>query len=288
MSPSSRTRAYRCLRDRFRAAGLDTPDLDARLLVCHGLGLSPRDLVVSPDAPVSARARTVLTELAARRLRREPIARILGEKEFWGLSFSIDEHTLIPRPDSETLVGAVLKAVAARHQTNSPLHLLDIGTGSGCLLIALLSELHKAHGTATDIGAGALERARANAARHGVSARCRFIRSDWLAQIQGVFDIIVCNPPYIATGDIAGLSADVRDFEPVQALDGGADGLAAYRHIAAQLYPHVHRDSLIFLEHGAEQNAAVIQIFNEMRFTMIEIYADLGKRNRVICLAAQV
>lgn len=220
----------RTLAHTFRTAGLETAELDARILIGHALGLSHTQLAAASQRMPSADECELVAVLAAHRLQGEPVARILGEKEFWGLTLHLSAETLVPRPESETVVEAALKAIGRRAR---PMLLADLGTGSGALLLALLSEVPQAFGIGTDLSIGALATARDNAARLGVSARAGFVACDYARALAGPFDCIVCNPPYIATRDIATLAPEVRDHDPRLALDGGVDGLDGYRAIAA-------------------------------------------------------
>jgi len=217
--------------DRLRAAGADNPALDARLLLCHAAGVSHETLVAHSDTPATEDARAEFEMTLARRAAGEPVARILGEKEFWGLTFKLGPDTLVPRPDSECIVAAALEAVA---NPAAPLRVLDLGTGTGCLLLALLTELPNANGVGIDISEGALRTARTNAMALGLAARASFARGNWAESVQGPFDIIVSNPPYIPSDEIGALTREVRDHDPSRALDGGTDGLDCYRVILNQ------------------------------------------------------
>ena len=243
----------------FRAAGLDTPELDARILLGHALGLDHERLVVQAGRALTAAERDGIAALMARRLAREPVARILGVKEFWGLALKLNADTLIPRPDSETVVEAALAAVGSDRARQ--LRIADLGTGSGALLLSLLSELPAARGVGTDLSIAALACARANATSLGLAGRASFLVCDQGAALTGGFDLIVANPPYVASGDIAGLEPEVRDFDPRRALDGGADGLDAYRAIASDAQRLLTRNGALVLEIGADQLEKVTQIF---------------------------
>src|SRR5258707_6576655 len=216
----------------FGAAGIESPEADARILLGHALRLDRAGLVAQSGRLLEAREVNAVSALAARRLQREPVARILGEKEFWTLSLQISDAVLVPRPDTETVIEAALDFIVRGGLRLEALRILDIGTGSGALLLALLSELPKARGTGTDISAAALDIARGNAERNRLSGRCTFVVCDIAAGVQGPFDLIVSNPPYVAHGDIASLAPEVRDYDPAIALDGGKDGLDGYRAIA--------------------------------------------------------
>jgi release factor glutamine methyltransferase len=219
--------------------------------------------------------------LAARRLIHEPVARIVGEKEFWGLSFIVTPAVLVPRPETETVVEQAL----ARVDRAAALRIADLGTGSGAILLALLSELLHAHGIGIDIAAGALDAARRNAQRLGLADRADFVLGDFAA-VEGTFDLVVSNPPYVASADIATLSPDVRKYDPHQALDGGPDGLAAYRAIAALAPRLLAPAGHLVVEIGAEQESAVSQIFLQSGLAMAAVRHDLAGIPRVLCATA--
>jgi release factor glutamine methyltransferase len=237
----------------LRERAFDTPDLDARLLVGHALGLDHAALVAQSARRLTAGETAALDAVVARRLAHEPVARILGTGEFWSLSLRVTPDVLVPRPETETLVEAVL-AVAARDR---PLLFADLGVGSGAILLALLSELPMAFGIGTDRDARALGVARDNARRLGLADRAGFLACDFAAALAGACDIVVSNPPYIPTRDITALAADVRDHDPRAALDGGPDGLAAYRVIAADAARLLGPGGWLAVEIGAGQNEAV-------------------------------
>lgn len=244
----------------FRASGAESPQLDARVLAGHALGIDRARLVVDSERLLDAHEIDAIDALAARRIAHEPVARILGTREFWSLPLLVDGAVLVPRPDSETIVEAALDAVTAGGGRRRALRILDIGTGSGALLLALLTELPAADGTGTDISETALAVARSNAARLALDARCRFVACDIASGVEGPFDLVVSNPPYIASGEIATLAPDVRDYDPRIALDGGADGLAAYRAIAAAASRLLAPGGTLVLELGTGQEAAVTQL----------------------------
>lgn len=236
------------------AGGVSTPDLDARLLLAQALGCAPGELLARGEA-VPAPASVALAEtLLARRLAGEPVARILGRREFWSLDFRLTPQTLVPRPDTETVVEAALAACPER---GAPLRILDLGTGSGALLAALLSERPNAFGIGLDRAEGAARAARDNLAGAGLAGRSAVVVGDWAASLAGGFDLVVSNPPYIPRGDLDHLEREVREHDPRLALDGGADGLDAYRALAAALPGLLAPGGVAVLELGIGQEAAV-------------------------------
>ncbi len=271
----------RRLAEEFRTAGIESPELDARLLLQAALELDHTTLVTAQTSVLDERRIASVNALAARRLAHEPIARILGEKEFWGLPLQVTAAVLVPRPETETVVAEVLRCVDAVGARAQPLRILDIGTGSGAILLALLSELPNAFGVGTDISAAALLVARANAHRHSLAARTAFVACDFAAALSGVFDFVVSNPPYIASDDIAALMPDVRCFDPRGALDGGADGLAAYRRIVADVPRLLAAGGHAFVEVGAGQDDAVAGLFAAAGFATSRV-EDLAGIPRVI------
>jgi len=268
--------ARRRLADALRRHDFDTPELDARVLVAHALDLDHAGLIREADRALSSAQIDTVAALAARRLKREPVARIVGMKEFWSLPFSVNAATLVPRPETETVVEAALAAVDAGGGRSQALRVLDIGTGSGALLLALLVELPNAFGIGTDVSIAALDVARGNAVRLGLAHRAAFVACHIAAALRGPFDLIVSNPPYVASEAIATLAPGVRDYEPHVALDGGADGLDAYRAIAAQV-PHVMAPrGHVVVELGAGQSAAVAAILRGHRFTVVALTRDIA------------
>jgi release factor glutamine methyltransferase len=278
---STRASALADLRRAFTEAGLDTPALDARLLVLAALGITPAELLLRPEASLTREETEALAAIAKRRLAREPVARILGEREFWGLPFALSPETLVPRPDTETLVETALRLVPDR---TAALRILDLGTGSGCLLVALLHELRAATGIGADRALGALLTARANAWRNQVGARAAFVVSDWGSALAGRFDLIVSNPPYIPAAAIAGLDADVRDHDPRLALDGGPDGLDAYRTILHQARRLLGPGGLLVLEIGYDQAEALPRLARPLGLEILAVAPDLSGHPRCIAL----
>ena len=268
--------ARHALADKFRLAGIDSAEADARLLMAHALGVDRAELIANGERALTVDQAEAIDALAARRLKREPVARIFGHKEFWSLSLQIDPAVLVPRPETETVVEAALDAVARDARQLAQLRILDIGTGSGALLLALLSELPNAVGTATDISAAALDVARANAECSGLAGRCTFIACDIAAGVPGPFDLIVSNPPYVVHGEIASLPPEVRDYDPALALDGGADGLDAYRAIAAQARGPLAPGGKLIVELGAGQEAAVRALFTKAGLAAAAVLNDLA------------
>jgi release factor glutamine methyltransferase len=247
--------ARRALTARFRSAGVESAELDARLLVGAALKLDLTGLVAAANRKLAPNESSTLEAFAARRLEGEPIARILGQKEFWGLPLKLSAQTLVPRPDTETVVELALeivRAVPAR-----PLRIVDLGTGTGAILLALLHELPAALGLGTDISLEALRTARRNAADLGLASRAAFVACNYAAALAGPFDLIVSNPPYIRSADIAGLAAEVRNHDPVAALDGGADGLDAYRALVPQAANLLAPGGALVVEGGKGQSGPI-------------------------------
>ncbi len=267
---------------RFREAGIDSPELDARLLVGAALGLDLTALVAQSQAILPRDAATQIAALAERRLAGEPVARILGEKEFWGLRFKLSPDTLVPRPDTETVVAAALDFARAMGPTKRP-RILDIGTGSGIILLALLSELADASGIGTDIAPGALMTAKQNAEALGITDRVEFAVSDYFSTVAGTFDVIVSNPPYIRTADIESLAKEIRSHEPYCALDGGVDGLAAYRTLCVQSPAHLSPGGALIVEVGHDQAEAVAGLMQAAGLDVVKPFRrDLAGIPRVV------
>ena len=245
----------------FREAGVQTAGLDARLLASHVCALTPEQTIAEPGFMLSPEMTVRINEVAARRLAGEPVSRIIGYREFWGLPFSLSPHTLDPRPETELLVEAVLDYVCAEGLSASPIRILDLGTGSGCLLGALLSELPLSTGVGVDLSQEALCTARENLRRLGLLSRASFLCADWARALgDGSLDIIVSNPPYIGSSEIVGLEAEVQAFDPRLALDGGKDGLEAFRMILADAFRVLGAKGLVIFETGYRQ----AQIVREM------------------------
>jgi release factor glutamine methyltransferase len=252
--------ARRAWAKQFRARGIDSPELDARILVGHALGLDHVALAAAEPRKLSIGEENDVAALAKRRLAREPVSRIVGWKEFWSLRLRVDATTLVPRPETETVVEAALAAIDTGGPAARSLRIAELGTGSGAILLALLSELPNAFGVGSDVSAGALLVAHENARRLG-QARAHFVACNMAAALGGPFDVIVCNPPYIASGDIDALAPEVRDFDPRCALDGGADGLDFYRAIAVGAPPLLVPGGTLIVELGSGQAQRVAALF---------------------------
>lgn len=272
----------RDLAARLRAGAIDSPDLDARLLVGHALGLDHAGLMRDAERGLDRADIAGIEALAVRRLAGEPVARITGVKEFWGLPFRVTPAVLVPRPDTETVVETALAKLDRDGARSRSLRIADLGTGSGAILIALLHELPNACGMGTDCNAAALATARANARRLGVGARAAFIACDFGAALAGGLELVVANPPYISTSEIAALAPEVRDFDPRGALDGGPDGLAAYRAITADARRLLAPGAHLVMEIGAGQASAVSTLAAAAGLGSIAAVPDLAGIPRVV------
>ncbi len=257
----------------LQRAHVESASLDARILLEYVLGVSREQLLVGMDRTLNADQEAQYRHMIALRAERRPLAQIIGRREFWGMDFAVSEYTLDPRPDSETLIESVLERVADK---SAPLSILDLGTGTGCLLLSLLSELPNAMGTAVDICPNAMATARENAHALGLEQRMNIVASDWCEQLSGRFDIIISNPPYIPTSDIETLAPEVRKFEPHLALDGGKDGLDCYRTILAKLSQHLAFNGFAAIEIGIGQSKALEAIIAENGLKLAASRKDLG------------
>jgi release factor glutamine methyltransferase len=267
---------------RLRTAGIEGARRDARLLLAAVLGVDAAQVMAYPERAMSAAQMADYEGAITRRAGHEPVSRILGRREFWGLDFLVTPDTLDPRPDSETLVAAVLERLAGRA---APLRILDLGTGSGCLLLALLAELREAEGLGVDLDPAALAVARENAARLGLAGRARFAAGDWAEGLAGAWQAIVSNPPYIIGPEIEELSPEVAGFDPRLALDAGPDGLNSYRKIIPQATDILAPEGVLVLEIGAGQGDAVGRILSQSGLAAIERLRDLSGTER--CLVAR-
>jgi release factor glutamine methyltransferase len=272
------------------AADIDTARLDARLLVTAATGLGVAELIVRPEQTVAAENLVRLEALVRRRCKHEPVSRILGERDFYGRTFIVTPAVLDPRPDSETLIEEALAIAGEAGWRDRPIRILDVGTGSGALLITLLAELPLATGLGTDTSEDALQVAEVNADHLGVGERAAFAHHDALDGIDGTFDLVVCNPPYIASAEIASLAPEVRDHDPHAALDGGADGLDVYRKIIPQLTRVVPCGWVLF-EVGAGQAVAVERQLRKAagtRILSVRIRRDLAGHERSVATEIQL
>ena len=249
--------ARRMLTARLRTDIIDTAELDARILVGAVLGLDLTGMIAAAGRRVTATEAGLLEDAVRRRFAGEPVARIVGTKEFWGLPLQLSAATLVPRPDTETVVELALMMRRGAPSLDRRSRLADIGTGSGAILLALLSELPDADGVGTDISAAALSTARRNAVDLGFADRATFVACDYATALSGAFDLIVSNPPYIRSGDIKGLASEVRDHDPHRALDGGADGLDAYRALIPQAAELLAPGGALVVEAGHDQSHAI-------------------------------
>ena len=255
---------------------IDSPDLDCKLLVANILGIEYKNLYLYLNDEFNKE--NLLNILIQRRLNNEPISKIINKKSFWDYDFYVNENVLDPRPDTENLIELVLEM----YNTNENLHILDMGTGSGCLILTLLKLFKNATGVAVDISEKALKVTKINAKTLGVK-NINFIISNWNDNITEKFDIIVSNPPYIETEEIQKLDKDVKNFDPLLALDGGVDGLKYYEYIAQNIMKNCKNDTKIFLEVGHSQAKNVINIFEKNNFSLYKIKKDLNGYDRIVC-----
>ena len=274
-------------RAQLSAAGLGDAATDARVLICGLFDLTPTDLVLRGDRVLSSDEVARLDAALARRMAREPVHRILGMRDFHGVRLMLSVDTLEPRPDTEILVEAILSRLSAIVAEKGSARLLDLGTGTGAIAIALLKEVPQLFAVGADIAPGALETARRNADLNGVGDRFMAVESHWFDKIEGSFDIIVSNPPYINSDVIAELEPDVRNFDPMLALDGGSDGLDAYRAIAEGVSNFLGADGLVGLEIGFDQKSSVSALFAAQDYTLIEALSDYGGNDRALVFARE-
>lgn len=265
--------------ERLARVGIERSRHEARILLAHSTGLSHARQIADPDYLPDSGAHTRFEDLIARRENREPLSHLIGEREFWSLPFSVNSAVLDPRPDSEVLVEAALECFS---DTDRAISVLDLGTGSGCLLLSVLDSRPKAQGLGIDVSPEALRIAVQNAGRLGLSRRVRFVCSDWGSAVDDTFDLILCNPPYITTGDLAKLAPEVARYEPQTALDGGVDGLTAYRHLLPQLSRLLRSDGEALLELGAGQAADVVLIAEKCGLRISRVCADLAGIERCL------
>jgi release factor glutamine methyltransferase len=268
--------ARRDVARRLRQHGIESPELDARLLVGHALGLDHVGIARAAEGALAPAELARIDALTMRRLAGEPFSRIAGVKEFWGLPFLVTPAVLVPRPETETVVEAVLMLIDRDGLRGRALRIADLGVGSGALLLALLHELPHAFGVGTDCDPAALAVARDNARRLGMAERARFIVCDFGAALKPGFDLVATNPPYIASAEIATLAPEVRDYDPHTALDGGPDGLDAFRAIAADAARLVAPGAHFIAEIGKGQSGAVAALVGAAGFARIGVVPDLA------------
>lgn len=274
--------AWLMLRTAFRSEGLETADLDARLLTAKLAGVEPHQLATGGDVPLAQDVRDRLVRALHDRLEGMPVHRILGSREFYGLSLGLSPATLEPRPDTETLIDAVLPIIRERVASKGSCSIVDLGIGTGAIGLALLAACPEARCLGIDVSAEAVETARANAKALGLDTRYQATQGDWLTGIDARFDLIVSNPPYIPTADLPTLSREVTAYDPLLALDGGADGLDAYRAIAAQAGSRLEAGGSVALEIGIGQRDMVTALFLQAGFNAGGVFCDLGGVERVL------
>jgi len=271
--------AWKGAQAKLKAGRIDSPSIDARLLLEAAAGASRMDILTDPYRAVTVEQQTTLNGYVARRLKREPVSRILGRKGFWKIMLNVTPDVLSPRPDTETILDIVMLA----HAQHEAFSVIDLGTGSGAILLAVLSERPAAHGVGTDISSEALAVARENAANLDLDGRATFLRTEWAAGFgDHSFDLVVSNPPYIPSGDIPGLDPEVREHDPILALDGGPDGLQAYRDLAPEIFRILKPGGVFAVEIGWDQGEAVRALFEAAGFTGVIVVKDLGDRHRVV------
>jgi len=276
---TARAAALACLVETFQASGIEDPKREAGVTLCAASDVSPAALIVDPREPLGSAARRV-EEFATRRAAGEPLSRIVGEREFWGLKLAISPQVLDPRPETETIVEAALRLLRSRREDS--LRILDLGVGSGALMCALLSEFAHARGVGVDISPGAANVARGNIEACGFTERAEIRLGDWTRDLEGKFDLIVSNPPYIRRADLLGLPREVRNFDPWLALDGGMDGLDAYRRIMPESRSLLSAGAWLMVEIGAGLAAGVLAIAERCGFVETGIYRDLASLDRVV------
>lgn len=282
IAPQAVEKLFRAAKRRFEAAGLPTPELDASLLLEFATGLTVLTRITEPGRLVPLEKVRRFEECVERRLAREPVHRIIGEREFYGLALKLDASTLVPRPDTETLVDLVLPFVEDTVRRTGGCRILDLGTGTGAIALALLATVPRAAAVGVDVSPEALDIATANAAALHLDGRFAALQSDWFEAVVGRYDLIVSNPPYIPHGDIASLDSDVRDHDPLAALDGGDDGLDAYRILARSAARHLEPAGAIAVEIGHDQNQAVTGLFERAGFRKTAERTDYSGHDRAL------
>jgi release factor glutamine methyltransferase len=273
---------YRNTRDRLKAAGIENAALDARLIVEHFTGTERIDVIRSPEMPVASDAEEKTSDAITRRLAHEPVHRIIGWREFSGLKLRLSRETLEPRPDTEVLVELVLPLLRNRVAAIGGARILDLGTGTGAIALALLSRIPEISAVGTDISAEAIATAVGNANLNGIGERFEGRVSNWFEDVGTRYDVILSNPPYIVSSLIETLSPEVSRFDPRRALDGGADGLDAYRVVAAGAASHLEDGGRVAVEIGHDQKDPVTDLFAHRGFRLEEEAKDLGGRDRAL------
>lgn len=277
---------YSQIKHTLKQGGINTPELDARALISYGLNIAPDMLILNPDIPVPMVHAQALDALIAKRLGGMPVSKIIGTREFYGLEFIVNEHVLDPRPDTEILIDAVLADFKNREGgLNAPWQILDICTGSGCIAISLLKHLPNASAVATDISPDALFVARQNAQKHGLEGRITFIQTSFLDGINQPFDALVSNPPYIQSDVIPTLSPEVKNHDPILALDGGIDGLNPYREIFPQIRALLKTNAKAYFEMGYDQSQSLSLMAERCGLQQHDVLNDYAGNARVIIVS---
>lgn len=258
---------------------IDTPELDARILLEYAANITKETIFFNNELEISPEIIAAYKNLIEQRIKNEPVAKIIGKKSFWKSDFFVNCHTLDPRPDSEIIIETSLKLLSHKNDT---LNFLDLGTGSGCLILSLLQEFPNAKGIAVDISKEALEVAKKNAIALGLENRITLLQGNWADEIKDKFDLIVTNPPYIPRADILNLAAEVREYDPLLALDGGDDGLDPYRYLAKQLKEILKANACAILEFGYDQGDKVKEILINNNYSVKEMLFDLSGNQRAI------
>ncbi len=263
-------------------AGIEDAGLEARLIVEHFTRTNRTDAIARSEMSIDAEKVAAIRQAIARRAAGEPVHRILGFRDFYGLRLHLSPETLEPRPDTETLVDAMLPFLRQLAARKGACRILDLGTGTGAIALALLAEVPESTAVGVDISSDALATAARNSRENGLSERFQTVRSDWFENISGRFHVIVANPPYIPTNELETLQGEVRKYDPAKALDGGADGLDAYRKIAGQAEAYLETPGRVAVETGHTQKEAVARLFEAAGFSVVEARKDLGGRDRVL------
>lgn len=282
-APHTLKSLYRYITDQFKNVDLEMPDLDARFIITERTDYDWSDIIARPDAPVKDHDHANIISDVKQRLSGKPLSRIYGEREFWGLPFKLSDATLDPRPDTELIIEIALK----RFSQNRPLRILDLGTGSGCILIALLSEFPNATGVGVDLSFGAVKTASENAVQNRCMERVDFVCGSWGDALSprasaDSFDLIVSNPPYITSQVIPTLAQEVQNHDPILSLDGGDDGLQAYKKIFSQIKSLIHDDGFALFEIGYDQDKDVMRLAEDSGFALRTVHVDISGNPRVV------